>query len=252
MHMTVLRTRGPRRCFVSVAAGLALVLFGVPTVGAERTWHYEDTQVVNWRDAFPACGGDEQSPIDLKPHVRAILSEVAFNWKSAPAEVVNNGHTIQVNLSGGAVTLGGTVFRLGQFHFHSPSEHTLRGKAMPMEAHFVHQAEDGSLAVVGVFIVEGAANPALEPILNGAPAQEGSTNLSDAVDPSAFLPLDGRLFRYAGSLTTPPCTEIVTWTVYATPIEASKEQIGAFRALYDGNARPVQPLNRRYLLSNFE
>ena len=196
------------------------------------------------------CGaGREQSPVDLDGAIAAQHPEVVPSLRAGPLRIVNNGHTIQVNTpSGGHTMLGDKRFDLLQFHFHHPSEHVVAGSAFPLEVHLVHRAADGELAVLGVFFRPGAANPALAPVWAALPGSKGPEVVGTAmVDPAALLP-GGKVFRYAGSLTTPPCTESVQWVVYETPATASDEQFARFAALFPNNARPVQPLGRRFLL----
>jgi carbonic anhydrase len=166
-----------------------------------------------------------------------------------PLRVVHNGHTIQVECAGGGHTrIGDKPYDLVQFHFHHPSEHLVAGKALAMEVHLVHRAADGEIAVLGAFIAPGPANPTLAAIWQVMPRAAGpEVNDARLVDAASLVP-GGRVWRYAGSLTTPPCTEIVQWVVYQTPITASAEQIATFAALFSNNARPAQPLGRRFLL----
>lgn len=198
----------------------------------------------------PCSAGGQQSPIDLTSPLSANVATPVRSWSPVhAAQVVNNGHTLQVNVSGpGSLKLAGKEYSLKQFHFHHPSEHTIDGKSFPLEVHFVHAASDGDLAVIGVMFEAGAVNPALNPIWAVAPAKEGKAEAAGEIDVSAFLPSDASVFRYEGSLTTPPCSETVHWTVMSTPITASASQIAAFAQLFPWNARPVQPLNRRYVL----
>ena len=217
-------------------------------------WSYEGATGPNEWGAlgkeYAACSqGAAQSPIDLSAPISADLDGVAFRWPTeTDGAVTNNGHTIQVNVpNGSAIKLDGTTYELLQFHFHHPSEHLLDGKPLAMEAHFVHRSSDGNLAVLGVLIEEGAENAALAPIWAAMPAHKGDGPVV-SVALKDLLPADRTLFRYAGSLTTPPCSEIVNWVTFKTPIQASREQIAAFATLFPMNARPVQPLNRRFLL----
>ena len=198
----------------------------------------------------PCAIGDQQSPIDLASALSANAPVPTPRWTSVHgAQVVNNGHTLQVNVTGpGGLKLGGKDYALKQFHFHHPSEHTIDGKSFPLEVHFVHAAADGDLAVIGVMFEPGAVNPALNPIWAVAPAKEGTAEAAGEIDLGAFLPKDASLYRYEGSLTTPPCSETVRWTVMSAPITASPSQIAAFAQLFPMNARPVQPLNRRFVL----
>ena len=148
--------------------------------------------------------------------------------------------------------MGGVAYRLDQYHFHSPSEHTVDGKHFPMEMHLVHKSADGKLAVVGVFIAEGAHNRAFDPVWANLPAQKGVETHYPAVkvDVDALLPAARTSYRYDGSLTTPPCSEGVSWIVMTTPIELSSEQVAAFTRLIKDNNRPVQKLNGRTILTD--
>jgi carbonic anhydrase len=194
--------------------------------------------------------GRQQSPIDLTGAIPADMATPRPSWTAVHGgAVLNTGHTIQVNLSGaGTLDLGGATYSLQQFHFHHPSEHTIDGKAFPLELHLVHAAQDGRLAVVGVLFEEGPANPALDAVWATAPGREGKAAVAFDIDAADFLPKGGGAFRYEGSLTTPPCSETVSWTVMATPLTASHAQIAAFAAMFPDNARAVQQINRRFIL----
>lgn len=222
---------------------------------ADTHWGYDGHGGPDhWGDLSPknsACGlGAEQSPIDLRDGVKANPAPAALRWNPSKLAIVNNGHTIQVNTaSDSAMTIGDQNFKLLQFHFHHPSEHLLAGKAQPMEVHFVHAADNGALAVVGVFMVEGKGNDLIETVWRAMPKQADKVESDAMIDPAGLLPEARSFFRYEGSLTTPPCSEIVTWTVYDTPVEVSAAQIADFASLFPNNARPVQPHNRRFLLT---
>jgi len=167
-----------------------------------------------------------------------------FSWSKSTGELVDTGHSEQVNLPpGNSITYGGTKFELLQFHFHTPSEHTLDGKAAPMEVHFVHKSAEGKLAVVGILLKQGSAPSPFAPVLTALPAAGEKRTVE--VDLPAVLPKDTKHFAYAGSLTTPPCSEEVQWIVIRAPDTVSKAEIDAFRAKYPKNARPVQPLKGR-------
>lgn len=192
-------------------------------------------------------GGREQSPVDLAGAQAAELPGVETDYEPSRATVVNNGHSVEVELEdGGSVRIGDTAYELVQFHFHAPSEHTIDGRSFPLEAHLVHKSADGRLAVIGLTVEEGAANAALDDALLYPPSHEGDEReLADALDATDLLPADLRAYRYPGSLTTPPCSEGVSWLVVAEPVQLSRRQIAAFTTLYPANARPVQPLHGR-------
>jgi carbonic anhydrase len=136
---------------------------------------------------------------------------------------------------------------LVQFHFHRPSEHLIDGKGFPMEAHFVHQHAGGGLAVVGVLMTTGAPNAAFNKVVTTMPDKEGPAEKA-AIDPNGFLPGKLAYYRYAGSLTTPPCAETVQWLLLTEPVEVAEQDIESFAKLYAMNARPVQKADRRYVL----
>ena len=164
--------------------------------------------------------------------------------------MVNNGHTIQLNAAkGSTLTFGGGSYRLLQFHFHRPSEHLIRGRSFPMETHFVHAHASGALAVVGALMVAGKPNLVFSKIIATMPTHEGETVKADqAINPNGLLPRQLAYYRYAGSLTTPPCSETVEWLLLADPIQVADADIAAFAKLYAMNARPVQNANRRVVL----
>jgi carbonic anhydrase len=232
-----------------------LLKSAVASESAHPHWTYEGHGgPADWGKLAPeyaACGmGKEQSPVDLAKGIPAMMGDPVVKWVPGALEVVNNGHTIQVTCPKGSVLmLDGISYELLQYHFHRPSEHTVAGVSFDMEVHFVHRNDGGNLAVLGVLIKPGEANSAIETIWRVMPELGGETAKTDTMlHPAAMLPKDSTTFHYAGSLTTPPCSEVVSWVVYRQPITASAEQIARFARLFPHNARPVQPLNRRKLL----
>jgi carbonic anhydrase len=209
----------------------------------------------NWSRLDPEwspCGeGLEQSPIDLSGAEEGSVASLNFAYSASSAIVANTGHAIEVALAdAGSVTVGSTTYDLEQFHFHSPSEHRIADRRFPAEMHLVHTSGERPPVVIGVLIEEGDENPTLKAALADVPPEPADERpLDSEVDPSELLPGGGfgAVYRYRGSLTTPPCTEGVLWTVYERPLELSAEQIEALTTVYPSNARPLQPLGERRL-----
>lgn len=222
---------------------------------AAPTWTYEGAAgAEHWAELDPsyaACGGKNQSPVNITGTVDAQLPPLVFDYKAPATDVVNNGHTVQTNIAAGSsIEVDARRFALKQFHAHAPSENVVDGKSYPLEIHFVHADESGNLAVVAIFFEEGNANPALETLWKTVPESNASRPASaPAATVSTLLPTNRDYYRFSGSLTTPPCTEGVRWLVMKTPVTASAGQIEAFRhAVHHANNRPVQPLNARLIL----
>jgi carbonic anhydrase len=248
-----------RRQALKLFAGLALCPLCAPRgFAADEHWSYEgSTGPDKWGDLDPAnrvCAvGSQQSPLDIDQSIRAQLAPLRMAWAKRADTIVNNGHTIQLNVApGGTLTVGKDDYTLLQFHFHHPSEHTIAGKASPMEVHFVHRNSAGALAVVGAMMIAGRPNPTFNKIVKAMPGHEGDpVKLSAAINPNLLLlPPQHGYYRYAGSLTTPPCSETVTWLLLHQPIPVAKSDIDAFAKLFPMNARPVQKDNRRFVLTS--
>jgi carbonic anhydrase len=244
------------------AAGLAAcpLCFGgiakANSAAGAPQWSYEgEGAAEHWGSLSPefkVCDlGLQQSPIDLSGSMRAELDMIPISWSNGDFTILNNGHTIQVNCAAsGSISIEGKQFDLLQFHYHHPSEHKLNGQLFDLECHFVHRSTEHGLAVLGVFFKPGRHNEALQLVFGAMPTEAGTEAPLADLDLSAMLPPERGFFRYKGSLTTPPCGEVVTWTVFKAPVEASPEQVAQFAALFPMNARAVQPLNRRFLLES--
>ena len=227
-------------------------------------WSYEgEGAPEHWDElGYSDCAGTTQSPIDLGNAAPSDLENIRFEYGQAAVAILNNEHTIQVDqITGSQIIIGNDAYELKQFHFHAPSEHTLNGEHFAMEMHLVHKTADGSkTAVVGVFIKEGAENDAFAPVWAYLPEEETPYELEAdgskkylpqetgaTVYLGDLLPTEQLIYRYDGSLTTPPCTPNILGSVMQTPIEMSAEQIAEFTRIMEGNNRPLQSLNDRVL-----
>lgn len=233
------------------------------SASAFADWSYHaPTGPAQWGQlpGFSTCAsGFEQSPVAIETGEIAdfrnafpdgALEPLTPQWSETPVTVLNNGRTIQAQCAAGsALEFDGARYELKQFHFHSPSEHSLNERQYPLEAHFVHQTSQGQLLVVGVFFRVGAENAELAKVWRSAPARAGQTQTSpELVSAARLWPGSGEYFTYAGSLTTPPCSEGVRWIVMRSPVEASAEQVSFLRKLLGfTNNRPLQGLEGRMI-----
>ncbi len=238
----------------AIAAGTSLAF--ASTAAHAPHWGYEGVGGPDhWADISPefiACRiGKVQSPVDLGGFDPGHAVPVVADYHPGSLSILHNGHTVQANFAPGSMlTSGGQGYALAQVHFHTPSEEAFNGKHYPMVAHFVHKDASGKLAVLGVMFEEGAPNAELTKLIAHAPKTETPAHEIAGVqfNPSALLPHDLKVYRFAGSLTTPPCSEGVNWHVAVQPVTASKEQIAALHVIMGNNARPIQPLNGRQLV----
>ncbi|MDZ7608577.1 MAG: carbonic anhydrase family protein [Cyclobacteriaceae bacterium] len=230
-------------------------------------WGYEgNIGPANWATLDPVyavcANGMHQSPVNITKIEAGTGVSFKLDYNTIPAfkiqhtehmeEIIDNGHTIQVSVEeGSSITVEGKAYVLKQFHFHTPSEHTIDGKHMPMEMHMVHQSDDKSLAVVSVmFTIGDVANENIAIIVANLPDAKGDTkHVADAgLNINGALPANSFAYHYIGSLTTPPCSENVQWFVLRDPVPVSADQIEAFHARIGNNNRPVQGLNDRSVM----
>ena len=216
-------------------------------------WSYSgDTDPGNWGNLsvdYELCGtGLRQSPVDLSVTEKENLPGIKYDYQNVDLSIENNGHTIEAHYHAhGEIIVNGNDYDLLQFHFHTPSEHTENSTAAAMEMHLVHINSDSQLAVIGVLINEGEANPFFEDIIGNAPVNIGTVDVANVkINAKNLLPEHpSRYMTYRGSLTTPPCSESVRWMVLNNRIEVSRDQIDRFLKIIGENARPVQFLNNR-------
>jgi carbonic anhydrase len=238
-----------------------LSLVGLPVLSAAQEahpphWAYEGKEGPkewgNLDSSYAACAvGKTQSPIDIKGAKKADLPALNFSYHTVPLSIIDNGHTIQVNYaSGSTLTVGEKLYTLKQFHFHHPSEEHVNGKDFPLVAHLVHADAEGHLAVVAVLFELGNANSLVDTLWKNVPSEKEKPQDIPSVSIQAedLLPNERSYFTYAGSLTTPPCSEGVSWYVLNSYATISPKQVAAFAKIYPRNARPIQPSNGREIL----
>lgn len=240
-------------CTIVLIAGIA-----AQDHSPEHTWDYGDALgPSHWGDLKPEFApcktGHRQSPINIRHARKADLPALRFDYKPSPLRIIDNGHTIMVNYAPGSfLSVAGKQYELKQFHFHRPSEEKINGKAFDMTVHLVHTDAEGKLAVVAVLLRKGDDNPLVRELWNDLPKQKEKEAIFDQVqiDVSRILPADRTYYTFSGSLTTPPCSEDVTWFVLKHSVTVSAGEINQFSQLYRNDARPTQPLYDRTVLES--
>lgn len=216
--------------------------------GHEAHWSYAagKESPEHWgelADQYRKClVGAAQSPIDI-PSAWPSMKDITLDYKLTPVSIVDNGHTIQFNVGEqNYARIAGKRYKLVQFHVHSPSEHWIDGRTSPLEIHFVHKDEKNSLAVIGVMVEQGKEQKVFGEMWGFVPqaVNKPASPRGKVFNIATLLPSKLNVYRYRGSLTTPPCSENVLWSVAAEKMTMSKEQIDAFRLRYKDNARPIQ------------
>nr|XP_046263725.1 carbonic anhydrase-related protein [Scatophagus argus] len=265
----------------------------------ELDWGYEEG--VEWGLHFPAANGEYQSPINLNSREAQYdpsLLDVGLSPNYVvcrDCEVINDGHTVRIILKSKSVVTGGPLpsdheYELHEVRFHwgkenqRGSEHTVNFKAFPMELHLIHwnstlfnTLEDAlgkknGVLIIALFVQVGKEHLGLKAITEVLQdlQYKGKSKIIPCFNPNTLLPdpLLRDYWVYEGSLTTPPCSENVTWILYRYPLTISQLQIEEFRRLRshvkgaellegnDGllgdNFRPTQPLSDRTVRAAFQ
>jgi len=245
---------------VRTIAGITVMLAFSMAIAQQETpaghdWSYSgELGPPRWGDLkadYATCKlGQLQSPIDIRNARKAPLPPITFDYKPSALKIIKTGHTIQVNYDPGSfISVGNKRYELRQFHFHHPSEERIEGKAYEMAVHLVHADPEGHLAVVAVLLRAGGTNPTIQKLWEYLPSNEGIEKSIVGMRANAgnLLPQSLGYYTFEGSLTTPPCSEGVTWFVLKNPREVSALQITTFAKVYPHNARPTQPLNGRMI-----
>lgn len=218
----------------------------------EAHWEYENP---DWQQiGYSECGSKAQSPINIETSntiTSEDLPDISVSYSPFAMNIVDNGHTIQVNATDDKNTtlFNGSTYRFAQFHLHRHSEHTINGDASAMELHIVHIDDEGNIMVYARMIKEGAKNEFLQAVFDNIPDVKKKEVVTGVMlDLNNIIPEQKGFYTYAGTLTTPPCSHAVQFVIFGAPMEASHEQIMLFSSYYPNNARPVQPLNNRFIL----
>lgn len=243
---------GANRVPVPVAAAHAA---GRPGSQVAGHWAYAgETGPQAWDKLNPdfklCAAGKRQSPIHIDGNSTLVgpAEPLQFNYQPSAGSVVNNGHTLQVDVEGdNALTVRGTTYKLVQFHFHHPAEERVNQRSFAMVAHLVHRNAEGQLAVVAILMDPGETSPLIDKVWTYLPLEVSDRVRVPAgvIDLNELLPKDQRYYQFMGSLTTPPCSEGVLWMVLKTPVSLGAGQLKLFSQLFPNNARPVQALNGR-------
>ena len=150
-----------------VLTAMLLAVGGLLLADEDKHWGYSgETGPENWSKLSPeyaACGnGLNQSPINISETVAAELEALRFNYDSDSTVIVNNGHTLQIDVGPGSwMRAGNEDFQLIQLHFHSPSEHQINGEIFPLEGHLVHQNKSGALLLLAFSFAQANGTPIL-------------------------------------------------------------------------------------------
>ncbi|MDN5936902.1 MAG: carbonic anhydrase family protein [Nitrosospira sp.] len=226
--------------------GITLAVCALATLGTARAavHYFGDSGPAHWGEIdphFQACSsGEIQSPVDFRRAPQ--YHELAIDYGTTTGEIFNVGHEVKIATEGNnTLTLDGVTYKLVQFHFHIPSEHTVNGRGYDMEMHLVHQSADGKILVLAVFMERGKNSGALAPIFENLPDDINAHHpLDESFNPATLLPESRANYRYVGSLTTPPCNEPLQWIVMAEPVTISNEDMAQYAELIPYSARPVQ------------
>lgn len=236
----------------------AMLAFALPSIAADRkpTWGYDGYNgPENWAFMDPdwlVCDrGMQQSPVNLVSPIETEIPALEIFWNVTDWKIVNTGTTLRLMAEDpGYAIIHGREYQLLSFDFHTPSEHAINGQRYPMEAQFTHQDAEGRLHTISIMMRGGGRNDHFEAIMARSPIEVMMDSLVPELDPVGLVTDPGDILRYQGSATEPPCAEGMEWTILTDPVKVSDAAILAFTGLFPSNARPIQPLNRRYVLTD--
>lgn len=225
-------------------------------------WSYEgETSPDYWAEIEKnsSCDGKRQSPINIivDDTLRHTSETGSLEFMYADLiklkKVINNGHSIEFDFEpGDSLSYNKEVYHLKQIHFHEPSEHTINGVRYPIEIHFVHASDYGNYLVLGTLGREGREEETFQFFDRYVHLEPGSSMVTNQkVDLEKISPDTNNYYAYKGSLTTPPCSENVTWVIFKNRLVLSSKTIGLIREnMPANNYRTTQPLNGRVVYSH--
>ena len=223
-----------------------------PMPASAVEWGYEGPGTPeNWAslsEEYATCAnGGRQSPVDITAYEEGDPGPISFRYGGDATAVRNDGKLIHVEYPpGNVLSVGQRTFDLKTAHLHSPSEHRIDGVSFPAELHLVHSGADGHLVAVALLFTLGAPSPAVQAILDAAPADGDAVSDGITLNADGYAPDELGYYQYDGSKTTPPCQEPVDWYVMSELKTISAEQVNSLLALSGGpNNRPVQPIASR-------
>jgi carbonic anhydrase len=227
---------------------VVLILLASCSHRLEDKWSYSgDHAPYAWGKldkSFKSCGtGKTQSPINLqRDTAQSVVAPIDFSYENLAGHAVNDGKTIRLEFEDrDNITLSGKRYFLKQLHFHAKSEHSIEGLFYPAEMHLVHVSEDGDLLVLGFFIRIDDKHSEHYGFFKSLP-KEGETRQTQLISLTKLSAFNGPHYMYKGSLTTPPCTEGVTWVIFEKPLVLSSKQLASFSSIYSSNYRPIVPI----------
>jgi carbonic anhydrase len=231
---------------------------GTPRGAALPQWGYDgETGPEHWAElssAFATCGsGQMQSPVDVTAAEYQYLPKLSFHYRTSMMSIFRQPHSIWLDYDDGSyLKIKDKRYQLKGFDFHTPGEHVARGRVADMEVHLHHIGPGGENLIVAIPVIGGRrGNITLSRILERIPpVGQRSHNRRAGTNPLFLLPANRDYYVYKGSDSKPPCAENVNWIILSSPVEVDREEVGRFRSLLGNNARPVQPVNNRVILTN--